>query len=103
MVPGQGTHYPVIGIQNGVAAVAALEDYLPHVVDIVIQTEELEILLLRHPADGNGLELSLIHIWTMTACLTWENCIITNIGMVVMEEDAEEGTCHFTFRLEKTE
>lgn len=53
---------------------------------------------------GNGQSMSWEDDgWTMTACLTWENCIITNIGMVVMEEDAEEGTCHFTFRLEKTE
>lgn len=41
--------------------------------------------------------------WTMTACLTWEDCIVTAIGMVALEEDAEEGTCHFTLRLEKTE
>ena len=40
--------------------------------------------------------------WTMTACLTWEGCSVTAIGMVVLEEDAEEGTCHFTLRLEKT-
>ena len=41
--------------------------------------------------------------WTMTACLTWEDCIVTAIGMVALEEDAEEGTCQFTLRLEKTE
>ena len=40
--------------------------------------------------------------WTMTACLTWESCVITAIGMVALEEDAEEGTCQFTLRLEKT-
>ena len=40
--------------------------------------------------------------WTMTACLTWEGCSVTAIGMVVLEEDAEEGTCQFTLRLEKT-
>ena len=39
--------------------------------------------------------------WTMTACLTWEGCSVTAIGMVVLEEDAEEGTCQFTLRLEK--
>ena len=39
--------------------------------------------------------------WTMTACLTWESCVITAIGMVALEEDAEEGTCQFTLRLEK--
>ena len=41
--------------------------------------------------------------WTMTACLTWEDCIVTAIGMVALEEEAEEGTCQFTLRLEKTE
>ena len=40
--------------------------------------------------------------WTMTACLSWEDCSVTAIGMVVLEEDAEEGTCRFTLRLEKT-
>ena len=53
---------------------------------------------------GNGQPMSWEDSgWTMTACLSWENCIVTNIGMVVIEEDAEEGTCHFTLRLEKTE
>ena len=56
MVPGEGAHYPVVGVQNGVAAVAALEDHLTDVVDIVVQTEELEVLLPGHTADGNGLE-----------------------------------------------
>ena len=40
--------------------------------------------------------------WTMTACLSWEDCSVTAIGMVVLEEDAEEGSCRFTLRLEKT-
>ena len=40
--------------------------------------------------------------WTMTACLTWESCIVTALGMVALAEDAEEGTCQFTLRLEKT-
>ena len=56
VVAGEGPHHPAVGVQDGVAAVAALEDHLPHVVDVVLQPEELQIIPLGDAADGDGLE-----------------------------------------------
>ena len=56
VVAGQGPHHPLLLVQNGVAAVAALEHHLPHVVNIVLQVEGDDLLLLGQTAHGDGLE-----------------------------------------------
>ena len=56
VVAGQRAHHLLLVVQDGVAAVAALEHHLTDVVDVVGEVEELQVLLLGHPADGDGLE-----------------------------------------------
>ena len=55
MVTGQRTHDLLLIVQNGVAAVAAFQHDLPHVVDVVVQVEGDEPLRGAGPPDGGGL------------------------------------------------
>ncbi len=56
VVPGEGAHHPLLGIQNGIAPVAALLDHLLNVIDIVVQVEGGDGLLPGQTAHGDGLE-----------------------------------------------
>ena len=56
MVAGQGAHHPVLAVQNGIAAVAALQDHLLDVVDVVREVEGGNALPLGQPPHGDGLE-----------------------------------------------
>ena len=52
---GDGAHDLVVFVQDGVAAVAALEHYLAHVVQIVAQVKGHDVLGHYYPLHGQGL------------------------------------------------
>ena len=56
VVPGEGTHDTLLGVQDGIAPVAALLDHLLDVVDIIVQMEGGDALLPGQTAHGDGLE-----------------------------------------------
>ena len=56
MEAGQGPHHLILLIQDRVAAVTALEHYLPHVVNIVVQAKILDIVPAADTAGGDCLE-----------------------------------------------
>ena len=55
VVAGQRAHHLLVLVQNGVAAVAALEHHLADVVDVVVQVEGDQPLGGAGPVDGRGL------------------------------------------------
>ena len=55
MVTGQGAHHFFLLVQHGIAAIAAFQHHLPHVVYVVIQMEADQISGGTGPGDGDGL------------------------------------------------
>ena len=55
MVAGQGAHYFFVLVQHRIAAVAALEHHLSHIVDVIVQVEAHDLPPLAGAGDGNGL------------------------------------------------
>ena len=55
VIPGQGAYHLLLLVQNGVAAVAALQHHFPHVVYVVVQMEGDQTLCGTGTVDGRGL------------------------------------------------
>ena len=55
VIPGQGAHHLLLVIQDGVAAVAALQHHLADIVDVIVQMEGDQALGGAGTVDGRGL------------------------------------------------